>query len=44
MNWAEFKDPVSYTCLAGAVVASWALTQDVTGLSPFAVMAYIFCH
>ena len=23
MNWAQFKDPVSHMCLAGAVVASW---------------------
>ena len=29
MNWAQFKDPVSHMCLAGAVVASWPLTQDV---------------
>ena len=35
MNWAEFKDPVSHMCLAGTVVASWSLTQEVAGLSPF---------
>ena len=29
-------------CLAGAVVASWSLTQEVAGLSPFAVMTNIF--
>ena len=29
MNWAQFKDPLFYLCLAGAVVASWSLTQDV---------------
>ena len=28
MNWAQFKDPVSHMCLAGAVVASWSLTQE----------------
>ena len=25
-------------CLAGAVVASWSLTQGLTGLKPFTVM------
>ena len=28
MNWAQFKDPVSHMRLAGAVVASWSLTQE----------------
>ena len=37
MNWAQFKDPVSHMCLACAVVASWTLTQEVAGLSPFTV-------
>ena len=41
MKWAEFKDPVSYMCLAGPVVASWSLTQDVAGLNPFTVMTNI---
>ena len=27
MNWAQFKDLASHMCLAGAVVASWSLTQ-----------------
>ena len=35
MNWTQFKDPVSHMCLAGAVVASWSLTQEVAGSSPF---------
>ena len=35
MNWAQFKDPVSRVCLPGAVVASWSLTQEMAGLSPF---------
>ena len=30
-QWAQFKDPVSHMCLAGTVVASWSLTQDVAG-------------
>ena len=37
MNWDQFKfkDPVSDMCLAGDVVASWSLTQEEAGLSPF---------
>ena len=31
MNWAQFKDPVSHMCFAGAVVTSWSLTQEVAG-------------
>ena len=31
MNWAQFKDPVSRMCLAGTVVASRSLTQEVVG-------------
>ena len=45
MNWAQFKDPVSHMCLAGAVVASWSLTPRggwVAGLIPFTVMTNIF--
>ena len=42
MNWAQFKDPDSHMCLAGAVVASWSLTQEVAGLSPLAIMTNIF--
>ena len=34
MNWAEFKDPVSHMCLAGAVAVSWPLAQDMAGSSP----------
>ena len=29
MNWVQFKDPVTHMCLAGTVVASWHLTQEV---------------
>ena len=35
MNWAQFKDHVSHMCHAGAVVAPWAITQEVAGSSPF---------
>ena len=42
MNQAQFKDPVSHMCLAGSVVASWSLTQEAAGSSPFTVMANIF--
>ena len=31
MNRAQFKDPVSHMCLAGAVVTFWSLTQEVAG-------------
>ena len=36
MNWVQFKDPASHTCLAGT------LTLEVAGLSPFTVMTNIF--
>ena len=42
MNWAQFKDPVSHMCLAGAVVASWSLTQEVVGSNVFTAMTNIF--
>ena len=42
MNWVQFKDPVSHMCLAGNVLASLSLTQEVPGPSPFTVMADIF--
>ena len=35
MNMAKFKVSVSRICPAGAVIASWALTQEVIGSSPF---------
>ena len=35
MNWAQFKDPISHMCFAGAVVAHWSVTQEVADLSPF---------
>ena len=42
MNWGQFKDPVSHMCIAGAVVASWSLMQEIAGSSPFTVMTNIF--
>ena len=42
MNWALFKDPVSHVRLAGTVVASWCLAQDVAGSHPFTIMTNIF--
>ena len=42
MNWAQFQDTVSHMCLAGAVVASRPLTQEVAGSSSFIVMRNIF--
>ena len=38
MNWAQFSDSVTHVCLAGVVVASWSLTQEVAGSSPFTVV------
>ena len=35
MNWGKFKDPVCYLFLAGAVVASGSLVQEVAGLNFF---------
>ena len=42
MNYAKFKDPVFNMCLAGTAVASWSLTQEVTGFSPFTVQSSKF--
>ena len=42
MNLVQFKDPVSHMCPPGAVIASWSLTQDVAGSSPFTGMTNIF--
>ena len=42
MNWAQFKDPVCHMCLAGTLVASWSLTQEIAGSNPFTVMTNIF--
>ena len=33
--WGQFKDDISHMWLAGAVVASWSLTQGPTGSNPF---------
>ena len=41
MNWAHSKDPLSHMFLAGAVVASWSLTQEAAGLNLFIIMAHI---
>ena len=43
MNWAQFKDLISHTCLAGAEVSCWSLTQEVgwvAGSSPFNVITF----
>ena len=42
MNWTQFTDPVSHMCLAGTVVASWSLTQEMVRSSPFTVMTNVF--
>ena len=35
MNCGQFRDPAYHMCHAGTVVASWSLTQEMTGLNPF---------
>ena len=35
INWAQFKDPLCYLHLAGTVVESWSLTQEVAGSNNF---------
>ena len=46
INWAQFKDPVSHMCLAGAVVACWPLAQEVAGWQGFECFYWMtyFCH
>ena len=31
MNWVQCKVPVPHVCCAGAVVASWLVTQEIVG-------------
>ena len=42
INWAQFKDTVSYMYLTGAMVISWSLKQEVAGSNHFTVMTNIF--
>ena len=42
MNWNKFKDPIPHICLAGAVVVSWPLTQEIAGSNPIIVTTNIF--
>ena len=42
MSWGQLKVPASHICLAGAVVASWSLMQEMAGLNPFTVMTNNF--
>ena len=32
---AQFEDPLCYLCLAGTVVGSWSLIQEVADSNPF---------
>ena len=41
VNWVQFKDFVSHMCLAGGVVASWSLTQDVANSSLYCNDKYV---
>ena len=43
-DWTQFKDPVSPTCLAGTVVVSWSLTQEVAGSNNPSKIYNIFYH
>ena len=38
MNRGQFKDPVSYMCIAEAVVTFWSLIQEMAGSNHFTVM------
>ena len=42
MNWAQFKDPVFNMYLAGGMVSSEFVTQDVAGSNPFGVITIFF--
>ena len=42
MDWGQFKDLVYHLSLAGIVVASGSLTQEMAGSSPLTVMTNIF--
>ena len=42
MNWTNSKDPTSHVSVAGSVVVSWSLTQEVAGSTPFPAMTNIF--
>ena len=33
VDWGQFKDCISHMCLAGTVLASWSLTQEVVGFN-----------
>ena len=41
MNLVQFIDPFYCLCPIGAVIASWSLTQEMAGSSPFTVMTNI---
>ena len=41
MNWAQFVDPVSHMCIAGAMVAFWYLTQKMAGSISMSVITNI---
>ena len=40
-EFSEFTESIKSMCLAGAVVASWSLTQDVAGSNPLTVIKNI---
>ena len=42
MNWAQYKDPLCDLYFAGAVIASWSLTQEVAGSNNLFKMIIFF--
>ena len=44
INSGQFKYPVSHLCLAGTVVASWSLAQEVPGSNTFVLMTNILIY
>ena len=41
MNCAEFKDIVSHMDPTGTIIASWSLTQEVTGWSLLTINIFL---
>ena len=42
MNWTQFKDTQYYPCVAGNVLASWPVTQEVAGSNnPFIILYFL---
>ena len=44
MNWGQSKDPLCYLCLAGSMVTSWSLSQEVANSNSSFNYKYFFAH